>query len=65
MLESDKATVELPAPQNGVIGKILKKQGDVVAIGEVVAILEEGSGTSELPTAPLKRKAKAEAKPDG
>ena len=57
MLESDKATVELPAPQSGVIGKILKKQGEVAAIGEVIAILEEGSGASN-------GAAKAEAKSD-
>ncbi|HEX9995980.1 MAG TPA: 2-oxoglutarate dehydrogenase complex dihydrolipoyllysine-residue succinyltransferase [Abditibacterium sp.] len=46
MLESDKATVELPAPSAGVIGKILKKQGDVALIGEVIAILEEAGTAS-------------------
>ena len=59
MLESDKATVELPAPRSGVIGKILKKQGEVAAIGEVVAILEEGSGTPTSNGA-----AKTESKPE-
>ena len=46
MLESDKATVELPAPSGGVIGKILKKQGDVALIGEVIAILEPAGAAS-------------------
>ena len=49
MLESDKATVELPAPSAGTLGKILKQQGDVAAIGEVIAILEEG-GTITAPS---------------
>ena len=63
MLESDKATVELPAPQSGVIGKILKKQGEVAAIGEVVAILEEGGAASN---GTAKTEAKSdEAKPEG
>ena len=61
MLESDKATVELPAPSSGVIGKILKKQGEVAAIGEVVAILEEGTGASN--GAP-KTESKPESKPE-
>ncbi|HEX8464479.1 MAG TPA: 2-oxoglutarate dehydrogenase complex dihydrolipoyllysine-residue succinyltransferase [Abditibacterium sp.] len=41
MLESDKATVELPAPSAGTIGKILKKQGETALVGEVIAILED------------------------
>ena len=63
MLESDKATVELPAPVSGVIGKILKKQGEVAAIGEVVAILEEGSGTSGASNGAAKTAAQTESKP--
>ena len=52
MLESDKATVELPAPSAGTLGKILKQQGEVAAIGEVIAILEEGGAvTAQAKTA--------------
>jgi 2-oxoglutarate dehydrogenase E2 component (dihydrolipoamide succinyltransferase) len=46
MLESDKATVELPAPSGGVISKIFKQQGDTAVIGEVIAILEEGAAAT-------------------
>ncbi|MBW3635493.1 MAG: 2-oxoglutarate dehydrogenase complex dihydrolipoyllysine-residue succinyltransferase [Armatimonadetes bacterium] len=60
MLESDKATVELPAPSSGVVGKILKKQGDTALVGEVIAILEEagaapksnGASAAQAPTTP-------------
>jgi 2-oxoglutarate dehydrogenase E2 component (dihydrolipoamide succinyltransferase) len=41
-LESDKATVELPSPAAGTMGKALKQQGDVAKVGEVIAYLEEG-----------------------
>ncbi|PQV64079.1 2-oxoglutarate dehydrogenase E2 component [Abditibacterium utsteinense] len=46
MLESDKATMELPAPSGGVIGKIFKKQGETALVGEVIAILEEAGAKS-------------------
>ncbi len=43
-LESEKATVELPAPAPGRIGKILKQKGETAKVGEVIAFLEEGGG---------------------
>ena len=43
VLESDKATVELPAPSAGALGKILRKAGEIVKVGEVIAIIDEGT----------------------
>ena len=43
-LESDKATVELPAPEAGTLGEIRKQQGDTAAVGEVIATLEKNGG---------------------
>ena len=40
-LETDKATVELPAPASGILGKILKQKGELAAVGEVVGSVEE------------------------
>ena len=40
-IESDKATVELPAPVAGTIAKILKKEGDTAEVGEVIGYLDE------------------------
>jgi 2-oxoglutarate dehydrogenase E2 component (dihydrolipoamide succinyltransferase) len=52
-IESDKATVELPAPAAGVITKILKHEGEVVPVGEVVGYLEEApQGAGHSPAAP-------------
>jgi 2-oxoglutarate dehydrogenase E2 component (dihydrolipoamide succinyltransferase) len=38
-LESDKATVDLPAPSAGTISKILKQAGETAAVGEVIGLL--------------------------
>ncbi|TWT35629.1 Dihydrolipoyllysine-residue succinyltransferase component of 2-oxoglutarate dehydrogenase complex [Posidoniimonas corsicana] len=48
-LESEKASLELPAPRAGVLTKILKQEGESVGVGEVVGYLEEGreDGDSE------------------
>ncbi|TKB24589.1 2-oxoglutarate dehydrogenase complex dihydrolipoyllysine-residue succinyltransferase [Desulfopila sp. IMCC35006] len=39
-IESDKATVEVPAPAAGVLVKILKEQGATAVIGEVVGHID-------------------------
>lgn len=43
-LETDKVNVEVPAPQSGVLQKILKQEGETVAVGEVMAALGDGAG---------------------
>jgi 2-oxoglutarate dehydrogenase E2 component (dihydrolipoamide succinyltransferase) len=48
-IESDKATLELPAPVSGTIEKLLKKKGDMVKIGELIATLAEGAGNGAKP----------------
>jgi 2-oxoglutarate dehydrogenase E2 component (dihydrolipoamide succinyltransferase) len=40
VLETDKATLELPAPVSGVLVEILKRKGETVRVGEVIAYLE-------------------------
>mgnify|MGYP006414520533 CR=1 FL=1 len=42
-LETDKVVLEVPAPIDGVITKILQQDGDVVTSGVVLAILESAS----------------------
>ena len=43
-IESDKATVEVPAPAAGVLVKILKEQGAKAVIGEVVGHIDTAQG---------------------
>ncbi|MFM7558380.1 MAG: 2-oxoglutarate dehydrogenase complex dihydrolipoyllysine-residue succinyltransferase, partial [Alphaproteobacteria bacterium] len=42
-LETDKVTLEVNAPANGVISDIKVKEGDNVKVGDLVAIMQEGS----------------------
>ena len=47
VLESEKATVELPAETSGTLTKILKKPGETAQVGETIAIID----TEAKPTA--------------
>jgi 2-oxoglutarate dehydrogenase E2 component (dihydrolipoamide succinyltransferase) len=41
VLDSDKATVELPAPAAGRLAKIVKHKGETAAVGEVIGEIDE------------------------
>lgn len=45
-IESDKATVELPAPVSGIVSKILKKTGEAATVGEIVGHMEESGAAA-------------------
>ncbi|WP_336942445.1 2-oxo acid dehydrogenase subunit E2 [Acinetobacter modestus] len=64
VLESDKATVEVPSTAAGIVKSILVKQGDEVTEGVALIELESESST-EAPAneAPKSEAPKAEAKP--
>ncbi|HVR18395.1 MAG TPA: 2-oxoglutarate dehydrogenase complex dihydrolipoyllysine-residue succinyltransferase [Polyangiaceae bacterium] len=40
-IETDKATLDLPAPATGVLRRILVKAGQPAAVGDVIAIIDE------------------------
>jgi 2-oxoglutarate dehydrogenase E2 component (dihydrolipoamide succinyltransferase) len=61
-LETDKVTVEVPAPAAGQLAEILVKQGQTVAIGAVLGALAEG-GAAKPAAKPAPAAAKPEAKP--
>jgi pyruvate dehydrogenase E2 component (dihydrolipoamide acetyltransferase) len=48
-LESDKATMDVPAPVGGTVREVVAKIGDKVAMGSLVLRLEEGGGASAAP----------------
>jgi 2-oxoglutarate dehydrogenase E2 component (dihydrolipoamide succinyltransferase) len=51
VLESEKATVDLPAPVAGIMSELLKKKGDTAQVGEVIAYIDEGEAAAgERPT---------------
>ncbi len=51
-LETDKVAVEVPAPVAGVMGQYIAQVGDNVAVGAVIATIEEGTGAAAAPAAP-------------
>jgi 2-oxoglutarate dehydrogenase E2 component (dihydrolipoamide succinyltransferase) len=48
-IESEKATVELPAPVAGTLSRIVKRKGEKALVGEVIAYLEPGQKSKEEP----------------
>jgi 2-oxoglutarate dehydrogenase E2 component (dihydrolipoamide succinyltransferase) len=46
-LESEKATVVLPAPESGTIAKVLKEKGQTAKVGEVIGLLEQDGHASQ------------------
>ena len=58
-LESEKATVELPAPESGTLAQLLKQKGEVAKVGEVIAYLEK-DGQAAPAKAPEQKSAKPE-----
>ncbi len=69
-LETDKVTLEIPAPSAGVLGELLVAEGDTVEIGALLGILVEGKGAPVIqstpvpaPTAPAPAPAPAPAGP--
>jgi 2-oxoglutarate dehydrogenase E2 component (dihydrolipoamide succinyltransferase) len=61
-LESDKATLDVPAPAGGVLVKILKQTGETAEVGEVIAQIEAGNGAATGAT-PHKRSTQPAEKP--
>ncbi|MRH78316.1 2-oxoglutarate dehydrogenase complex dihydrolipoyllysine-residue succinyltransferase [Spiribacter sp. C176] len=51
-LETDKVVLEVPAPEDGVLGEILKPEGETVTAGEVVALLQAGEAAAAPAAAP-------------
>jgi 2-oxoglutarate dehydrogenase E2 component (dihydrolipoamide succinyltransferase) len=63
-IETDKVVLETPAPDSGVIVKIIKGDGGTVTSNEVIAQIDtEARAKNEAPAAAVAPAAKAEAKP--
>jgi len=64
-LETDKVTVEVPAPSAGVLSEVFANQGDNVEVGSVLATLKEGAAAAptSAPAKSAKPAARKEAPP--
>jgi len=58
-LETDKVTIEVPAPAAGTLAEISAKDGDTVAVGALLGQIKEGAAGAK----PAAKAAPAEAKP--
>jgi len=57
-IETDKVVLELPAPADGVLAKIIKGDGGTVKAGEVIATLDtEGKASAAAPAVQVQAKA--------
>ena len=54
VIETEKATVELPAPISGKVTEVLKKQGEKAAVGEVIGYMEDAAAPEKKPEAKVK-----------
>jgi 2-oxoglutarate dehydrogenase E2 component (dihydrolipoamide succinyltransferase) len=54
-VESDKATVDVPAPAAGVLRRILRRAGETVPVGGDIAEIDVGAGASAGPMVPAPR----------
>ncbi|OUS22505.1 dihydrolipoamide succinyltransferase [Rhodobacterales bacterium 59_46_T64] len=59
-LETDKVTVEVPAPAAGTMGEIVAAEGETVGVDALLATITEGEGAAPAPT-PAKSDSKAAA----
>jgi 2-oxoglutarate dehydrogenase E2 component (dihydrolipoamide succinyltransferase) len=58
-LETDKVTVEVPAPSAGTLGEIVAAEGETVGVDALLATLNEGAG----PRPPPRRQALRRPRP--
>src|SRR3954454_19525508 len=52
-LETDKVTIEVPAPSAGTLGEIVAKDGETVAVGALLGQINDGAAPAK-PAAPAK-----------
>jgi 2-oxoglutarate dehydrogenase E2 component (dihydrolipoamide succinyltransferase) len=62
-LETDKVTIEVPAPSAGTLGEIIAKDGTTVAVGALLGQINEGAGGAKPAAAPAKPTASAAPPP--
>ena len=62
-LETDKVTIEVPAPSAGTLGEIAAKDGDTVAVGALLGLITDGAAGAKPAAAAAPARAAAPAAP--
>jgi len=65
VIETDKVNAEIPVPEDGILKKKGAEVGDTIEVGEVLAVIDDGSGDDEESTedAEEPKEEKSEEKP--
>lgn len=63
VLESDKASMEVPASRSGVLQSFLVKVGDTIGSGTEIAVIQTGGASEASVPAPVSQPAQASAAP--
>src|SRR6267143_4796275 len=50
-LETDKVTIEVPAPSAGTLGDVIAKDGETVAVGALLGQINDGAAAAAKPAA--------------
>ena len=64
-LETDKVTVDVPSPVAGVLSETLVNEGDTVAVGALIARIDENANAEAVAESPAKAVADASTNPAG
>src|SRR6516225_2743616 len=62
-LETDKVTIEVPAPSAGTLGDIIAKDGETVAVGALLGQINDGAVGAKPAAAPAKAESAKAAAP--
>lgn len=65
LVETDKVNAEIPSPVSGIIKEYKNKVGDIIHVGEVIVVIDDGSTTSEAEPKEEPKEAKKEKVTEG
>src|SRR5436189_6475466 len=60
-LETDKVTIEVPAPSAGTLGEIVAKDGETVAVGALLGQINDGAAPAKSAATPKPAEAPAKS----
>ncbi len=64
VIETDKVNAEIPAPEDGVLKKRGAEEGETIHVGEVLAVIDDGSGADEDSEEPEEKAAETDEEDD-
>ncbi len=64
VIETDKVNAEIPAPEDGVLKKRGAEEGETIHVGEVLAVIDDGSGADEDSEEPEEKAAETDEDDD-